>query len=413
MKSYKIILVISLSIFSFSCTLFDNSKEISVSFSSDRTVLLNQSASISRVAYDIKPFSDDTYFKTERKDANRGAIKKQYDPELFFLDLDYLLVYNKDKRGYSTEYLLGYLTQPSGGIIPRHVNLFYSKNLIRDFEISKSLWDGISMQFLPQAPSSSNDGHYVMSIIGIDLGASYSGVQIPGEIDQSLINVPNPSLHYFSLETLQPYMGTFLSYITIGNDIDAKGIQNPSGVSGTWETPGNTTNGNSTQLFFPGSSLNFSLYENPEIIFHWNMENLIEIYEGPTASLDDDIVTLNLSDPFPISLIIQEKTHDNGSIMGDSIPPDEVFFPAISGSNTYNTIQWINPEDNDFNKVVIVRKIGSAPASLNDGTIVYESHEPNFCDSTGSSGNHYYYRIYTVDHGENYSNGVVLDQVQY
>jgi hypothetical protein len=86
--------------------------------------------------------------------------------------------------------------------------------------------------------------------------------------------------------------------------------------------------------------------------------------------------------------------------------------PAISGPTTYSTLQWISPKDPDFDKVVIVRKAGSAPTSKTDGDIVYDGYLPNYCDTTGSSGVHYYYLVYTVDNSGNASTGIVLDQVQ-
>ena len=137
------------------------------------------------------------------------------------------------------------------------------------------------------------------------------------------------------------------------------------------------------------------------------------MYDGGVDDLSRRIVTFNLSSPFSISLILQEKESEPTPLPEDDMPPGEVLLPAISGPSTYNTIQWINPKDRDFDKVVIVRKSGSPPANHSDGEIVYEGYEPNYCDSTGISGIHYYYLVYTVDFSGNYSTGVHLDQVQH
>ena len=87
-------------------------------------------------------------------------------------------------------------------------------------------------------------------------------------------------------------------------------------------------------------------------------------------------------------------------------------YPAISGDQYYNTLQWVNPIDEDFDKVVITRKDSSAPLYQGDGDIVYEGYEPAHPDLTGTSGVEYYYLVQTVDYSGNASSGVVLSKVQ-
>jgi hypothetical protein len=143
------------------------------------------------------------------------------------------------------------------------------------------------------------------------------------------------------------------------------------------------------------------------------MTDLVEIYDAGTPDVyTDDIVTFKVDDPFPVSLTIQENEADPSPSGDDTTPPDDVIAAAISGPTTYNTLQWINPIDEDFDKVVVVRKAGSAPADRNDGEVVYDSYKPNYVDSTGTSGTDYYYTIYAVDRAGNYSAGVTLNQVQ-
>ncbi len=385
----------------------------SVSIIGTSSGLARSVSSGARTLMSIEPLIEDNYFKTERQELNRGMLLSSYTPEQFILDIDYILVYNKWGQLYNIDYLVRQTVQPSGGIIPRHINLIYADDFIRDFEVSDYFWNGLSMQFLPHAPSTSNDGHYVMSIVGIDLSHDYDAISLPGEITDQLNGV-DPNLHYFSFDYLQPYITTFLSYLTIGEDISSAGVQNPLGEDGVWKIPGNETGGNSTQIFLPGMGIDLSIYTNPEIIFFWDMNNLIEIYDAGTVEKSDDIITFNLSNPFPVSLLIQEN-QDSNSIdrSGDITPPSEVYFPAISGANTYNTLQWINPKDEDFDEIVIVRRADFAPSGVNDGNIVYRGYEPNYCDTSGSSGTHYYYSIYTVDFAGNYSSGIVLDQIQH
>jgi len=365
---------------------------------------------------------NETYFKDLRKEAKRGDLVNKYSSEEFVLDIDYITLYSGRKGSYIVSSLLGLLKNPKGGIIPRHINLVYAKNFIRKIEISKNSYNGISIQFLPHGNGSSNDNYYVRSIIGVDLGSDYSSVVLVNEITG--MNFPNNNLHYFGFDALQPYNVPFLSCITIGSDISKFELQNPTGSNGTWDIPSvgdisshtnimfSTTTGNSSQLFIPGNSIDLSQYSNPEIIFNWDLNDLIEVYDAGTPdNKSDDIVTFKLSNPFPISLKVQETTSVESS-SGDNSAPSEVYMPAISGPNTYNTLQWINPKDSDFNKVVIIRKSNLAPSSVSDGEKVYESYEPNYCDVKGTSGTNYYYRIYTVDYSNNYSSGVVLNQIQ-
>lgn len=81
--------------------------------------------------------------------------------------------------------------------------------------------------------------------------------------------------------------------------------------------------------------------------------------------------------------------------------------PSQWGTSVHNTLYWINPPDPLYNRTLVVRKIGSAPTSPDDGEIVHDSHVPAFVDRTGTADTHYYYRIYTVGHNGEYSEGVV------
>jgi len=368
--------------------------------------------------YIISDIVDDNYFKPDRKDDVRGELIASYTPDEFILDLAIVKVYSAN----STATLSPYTTTPEGVVIPRHVNIVHSRGFIRDVPIASSSWDGIHVEFLPGIGSTQGLGSPMMgviSVVGIDLGADYDAVTLPNEATAELIDYSLTSgLHYFTMAEIQPFDVPFLSYLIIGNDITTEGIQNPSGEMppadpGYWELPGanNYTSGNASMIFIPGEAVDFSSFANPEIVFNWDLTDLIEVYEGVGPGPDDDVVTFNLARPFPVDITIQEKSYDVAApVAGDVIPTGEVQLGAIYGNSSYNVLIWINPPDEDFEKIVIVRKEGSEPVDGADGDVVYEGYEPNFCDITGTAGVHYYYKIFTVDYSGNYSSGVVLDK---
>jgi len=346
------------------------------------------------------------YFKENRKEASRGSLAATYTPKNFVLDLDKLVIYKKSEAGFETVELLPYRTQPNGYIIPRHVDLKNNTGFIRDAAITGEQWAGIALQFLPNVGFSGGD-MYVKSVVGVPMGAEYNGIMLPGELTGT--EYTEVGIHWFAFDTLQPYQCTFLSYLVIGSDIASPGIQNPQGSTQSWDVgPLGSTSGNATAIFLPSGGIDFSAYTDPELVFSYAMEDLIEVYDNNTPSDPmDDIVTLKLSNPFPIALAQREQSDNSSGSGGDSAPPGEVLFPAVCGSGN-NTIQWINPQDSDFDKVVIVRKENAAPQGVADGSTVYSGHEPNFCDSSGISGTDYHYRLFTVDFAGNHSTGVVV-----
>ncbi len=269
-----------------------------------------------------------------------------------------------------------------------------------------------------------------MNVVSVRLPSKYDAIHnLDGEI--SIPGTSDNTLHWFALSTLQPYVTPFLDYIALGSDITSPSIQNPTGAMppsppGYWEMPqwGGDINGNASAIFLKGPELDFSNFTDPEIVFAWDLRGLVELYDAGTATdYTDDIVTFNLANPFSISISVQEKSSPTSASASDSTPPAEVLLPTISGPGTIadpdgilseqTVLQWVNPIDEDFDKAVIVRKADPAPTSRADGELAYGGFEPNFCDITGTVGVHYYYRVFAVDFSGNYSEGMVLDQVQH
>lgn len=366
--------------------------------------------------------TDDQYFKEERKVANRGSRLYQLTPESFILDIDNIVVYKKNgSEDYLIHELMQKTTNPYGAIIPQHYDLVHAKGITRDALVQNSIYNGLSISFLPGGrfgsngllSSTTNDGFYVLSSAGIELPTEYDDVTLDGEFQG--IEGLHSGLRYFSFKSLQPIEinNGNLKYLTIGSDNTENWVQNPNGEFGEWVSPLISTTGNSVALYLASdSSIDVSAYKNPELLLNWDMQDLVEIWDNGTPSdLRDDIVTFKVSDPFPVSLVIREKSIKKGA-SSDITAPSNVNIAAIAGQNTMNTLQWINPQDEDFKEVSIIRKAGGAPSDPTDGEEVYRGHIPNYVDVSGISGTHYYYLIQTVDYSGNYSSGVVLDQVQ-
>lgn len=76
-------------------------------------------------------------------------------------------------------------------------------------------------------------------------------------------------------------------------------------------------------------------------------------------------------------------------------------FKVVPGTTALTAaLSWTAPspdEDNSFVGARIVRKTGSAPTGINDGTIVYEGTALNYTDTGLTAGTTYYYRAFAYN----------------
>jgi hypothetical protein len=91
----------------------------------------------------------------------------------------------------------------------------------------------------------------------------------------------------------------------------------------------------------------------------------------------------------------------------DTSPPANVTIFQASPGNGQVTLDWINPGDDDFAGVWIVRKEGGSPLGPDDekATKVYIGLANSFTDTEVVNGTTYYYAIYTFDESKNFSSG--------
>lgn len=94
--------------------------------------------------------------------------------------------------------------------------------------------------------------------------------------------------------------------------------------------------------------------------------------------------------------------HCNGGVsVVDLCAQVEDFDVIPSGTNTL-TIVWTAPDDNSFVGTRIVRKTGSAPTDINDGTVVYEGTSLFYTDTSLIAGITYYYRAFAYNAKKRY-----------
>ncbi|MDP3297141.1 MAG: hypothetical protein Q8N09_06045 [Thermodesulfovibrionia bacterium] len=111
---------------------------------------------------------------------------------------------------------------------------------------------------------------------------------------------------------------------------------------------------------------------------------------------------------------------DSATITVDNSPPSNATWGTIIAGNQQIELNWTNPGDSDFNKVLILRKAGSAVGdtptegteyavnyTFGGGSIVrYVGNLQTFTDTGLTNGTNYYYKIFAYDTYINYASGL-------
>jgi chitodextrinase len=96
----------------------------------------------------------------------------------------------------------------------------------------------------------------------------------------------------------------------------------------------------------------------------------------------------------------------NAKISLDSTPPPNVSNFTATAGDSQISLRWRNPASSDFAGVIILRKTGSYPANVSDGTVVYNGNGTSHVDAGLTNGTTYYYKAFSRDAVNNYSSGV-------
>jgi len=98
--------------------------------------------------------------------------------------------------------------------------------------------------------------------------------------------------------------------------------------------------------------------------------------------------------------------------VADTIPPADVTNFTAAVDEQVN-LSWINPTDDDFAGVKIIRRTGIYPVDVTDGTQVYDGTGTSYTDTDLSceTAYYYYYKTFTYDEVPNYSSGVGISPI--
>ena len=251
-----------------------------------------------------------------------------------------------------------------------------------------------------------------ISEVHIDLGEKYEDVEFEHALDKY------GTTHVFQMVDLIPFSeekGTVSSTsISFDHNVEEPFILNPDGERVRdlkpyfWET--DTRHGRAGYVIYrPGLELDFS-DGGKNLIFEWQLDDLIEVYDAGSDNPEDHIVTFRLDNPFPISLRIDELTTGEREIEDTNLQEvnhlDARYYDL---EEKQVALRWTNPGVENFKNVKIVRKEGSAPEDADDGEVVYEDKFPIFRDFDVERFKNYYYRVIVVGHDGSTTEGEVVN----
>lgn len=95
------------------------------------------------------------------------------------------------------------------------------------------------------------------------------------------------------------------------------------------------------------------------------------------------------------------------TILYDSVAPVNVSNFTASPAQRTVSLVWQNPTASDFSKVVIIRNNSNTPASITDGTKIYEGTLTSYSDTNLNTSTRYYYTIFALDNIGNASSGTM------
>lgn len=253
-----------------------------------------------------------------------------------------------------------------------------------------------------------------LSQVYIDLGDKYSDVSFPNELrDKS-----HGTVHVFQLADLIPLgkkdqIGSVR--LAFDHTVDRPYIVNPDGSYVSDFNPyfwdcGTRIGLAGYVIYLPGLDLDLSS-ESAHLIFDWDLFELIEVYDNGTPDdVTDDLITLRLDNPFPITLRA-EPYGEWEPISGDGMPPPDVskldirFFDII---DQQVFVSWINPSVHDFRQTHVIRKEGTPPNGFEDGELVCVGTEALYQDDDIELSKEYFYRVIVEDWDGLFSNGEVI-----
>ena len=362
---------------------------------------------------DLHPFDPSIYappFNSNEKGNRVGA----YTP--------YSLVGNVIGMGvaapwYRLPLSLDVVVQDGPVLLPVFDFAFAKDIVYADYIVEDERYDFSVVEMEITSRNTGPDSNYCFpwhSEVYVDLGERYRDVTFPNEDAAK----KRGTVHVFQFADLIPLGGkerTYLFRLSFDHNVDRPYIVNPDGSYVEdfnpyfWDT--DTRIGLAGYvIYLPG--LNIDLGSGSKhLIFEWDLAGLVEVYDhGTPDNVEDDLVTLRLDNPFPITLRA-EPYGDWEPILGDQMDPPDVsqldirFFHLI---NTQVFVRWLNPSVRDFKQTHVIRKEGSPPTGMTDGEEVYVGTFPMYEDNDVELHKDYYYLILAEDQEGRFSDGEVI-----
>lgn len=121
---------------------------------------------------------------------------------------------------------------------------------------------------------------------------------------------------------------------------------------------------------------------------------------------------------FSCADIVLNATGLPDSTPNDTTAPGNAEFGQNNASASSTSLNWINPNDSDFFRSLILRSPAihtksphtdteySVGATIGNGTVVYNGSGTNFTDNGLTADTSYYYKIFSYDNALNYASGV-------
>ena len=392
---------------------------LSVSFVQKADMNISKSIRAKVMISDMQTF-DVSLYKSPYNDNSQGSLVGSYSPENLVSTVSELSSTNT-KGCEPLLTVFSVMDGPSSGIgICPTFDMCYSRNIINKTFDELSILSPSSFTFTAftrYCGSDSTGNFEMLSRVCVDLGEDYKNVTFPDEIS----GLKSGNLHFFNFADLIPLEGsnrTSVMSMFFSDKITEPMILNPDGSYASFNpalgVSGNATRGLSGYvLYLPSEDV--LMDSDMELVFSWDLKNLIEVYDNNTPSdQSDDLITLRLDNPFPVSLYSVENTQSSLLIEDDEDnqnPPDVNYLDIRTWNDYYDGnivyVKWVNPPITDLSKITIIKKTGNAPRNETDGEVVYSADFPVFKDKDIQTGNTYYYFVIVEDTEGKKSNGLV------
>lgn len=92
----------------------------------------------------------------------------------------------------------------------------------------------------------------------------------------------------------------------------------------------------------------------------------------------------------------------------DKIPPQPVNWLFTFNASSSAVFSWLNPDDNDFKKVIAIRRADRYAGDVVDGEVIFVGSENYFVDDKTENDQTYFYSFFAVDDSQNSSPPTVI-----